>query len=363
MPASSVPGAKTATPWCGLGLWRSRVGFATIVVDGTRRPWSSDTVTVFSGDEVRFGRGGSRLPWDRLPAQIRGQVESGIGGRVVSAESQPGGFSPGVAARVVLDDGRRAFVKAAGPKPNPVAPRLHRAEARIAGALPPEAPAPRLLFTYDDGDWVALAFEDVGGRPPLLPWNRDELSRVLDALGELADSLTPSPIAAPPIEAALDDTFRGWRNLAADQSRLARVDEWARRHVDRLVEREANWQVGVAGATLVHLDIRADNLLLTPEQVFVVDWPHACIGACWIDLLLMLPSVAMQGGPKPWQVFDDHRLARHANPAAVTRMVCALAGFFIAGSLQPAPLGIPNVREFQRLQGEEALTWLRRRIG
>ncbi len=313
--------------------------------------------------DVRFGRGGSRLPWDGLPPRVRARIEEGIGGRVISAESQPGGFSPGAAARVVLDDGRHVFVKAAGTEPNPVAPTLHRAEARIAGALPPEVPAPRLLFSHDDGDWVALVFEDVDGRPPRLPWVRDELARVLDALGDLADTLTPSPVAAPPIESALDDTFRGWRSLAADLPRLARVDAWAHHHLDRLIALETAWKEGAAGTTLLHLDIRADNLLLTPERVFVVDWPHACIGAGWVDLLLMLPSVAMQGGPKPWEAFDDHRVAHGLHPEAVTRIVCALAGFFIAGSLRPAPPGIPNVREFQRLQGEEALTWLRRRMG
>lgn len=313
--------------------------------------------------EVRFGRGGSRLPWDRLPPRVRRRIEESLGGRVVSAETQPGGFSPGIAARVVLDDGRRAFVKAAGPEPNPVAPTLHRAEAKVAGALPPAAPAPRLLFTRDDGDWVALVFEDVDGRPPLLPWARDELARILDALGDLADTLTPAPVAAPPIQAALDDTFRGWRGLAADAPRLARVDAWARRHFDRLLALEEAWSPGAAGTTLVHCDIRADNLLVTPERVFVVDWPHACRGAPWVDLLLMLPGVAMQGGPRPWEAFDDHRVARGADPEAVTRMVCGLAGFFISRSLLPAPPGIPNVRAFQRLQGVEALAWLRHRTG
>lgn len=319
-------------------------------------------VTSEAPDEaIRFGRGGSRVLWGLLPPRVREQIEAGIGGRVVSAETQPGGFSPGIAVRVVLDTGRRVFVKAAGAAPNPVAPTFHRAEAAIAGALPPSAPTPRLLFTYDDGDWVALAFEDMAGRPPRLPWTREELARVLDTLGELADTLTPSPVDAPPIASALDEPFRGWRSLSAEARPLARVDAWARRHLDRLVELEEAWQPGAAGATLVHLDIRADNLIVTPGRVFVVDWPHACLGARWIDMLLLLPSVAMQGGPKPWEIFDGHRVARRVNPEAITRVVCGLAGDFISRSLLPAPPGIPNLREFQRLQGEEALTWLKRR--
>ena len=33
--------------------------------------------------------------------------------------------------------------------------------------------------------------------------------------------------------------------------------------------------------------------------MLVVDWPHARIGAAWVDLLWFAPSVAMQGGPAP----------------------------------------------------------------
>jgi hypothetical protein len=31
----------------------------------------------------------------------------------------------------------------------------------------------------------------------------------------------------------------------------------------------------------------------------VVDWPHACRGAAFVDVVLLAPSVAMQGGPQP----------------------------------------------------------------
>jgi hypothetical protein len=80
--------------------------------------------------------------------------------------SQPGGFSPGVAARLLLHGGGRAFVKAVGPDPNPDSPELHRAEARIAASLPAAAPAPRLLGCLDRDGWVVLVFEDIDGVPP-----------------------------------------------------------------------------------------------------------------------------------------------------------------------------------------------------
>ncbi len=100
---------------------------------------------------------GARIPWEALPDSVREAVEAGLGARVLEAVTQPGGFSPGVAVRLRLDDGRRAFVKAVGSSPNPHSPEIHRREATLAAALPPETPAPRFLFAHDDGDWVALA--------------------------------------------------------------------------------------------------------------------------------------------------------------------------------------------------------------
>ena len=304
---------------------------------------------------------GARIPWEALPAGVREAVESGLGARVVEAATQPGGFSPGAAARLRLDDGRRAFVKAVGSSPNPHSPELHRSEARIAAALPPETPAPRLFFAHDDGDWVALVFEDVPGREPELPWRDDELERVLTGLSDLAEALTPAPLEAPPLADRFEEIFHGWR-LLAEAGGGPGVDPWAETRLDELAELEVGWAEAAAGRTLLHADVRADNVLITPERVVFVDWPHACLGAAWVDLLAFLPSVAMQGGPRPWEVFDAHPVAREAAPERVNAMLAALAGFFVRWSTLPPPPGLPTLRDFQRTQGVEALAWLRRRL-
>src|SRR2546423_3426760 len=151
---------------------------------------------------------GVRVDWEGLPDRVRVAIEGWLASPVVSAVTQPGGFSPGLAARVLTADGRRVFVKAVGPELNPDAPRFHRREGAIVAALPATAPVPRLLWSYDEGPaageqadpdaggWVALAFEDVEGQHPATPWVEDELDRVLEALEALAESLTPSPLPA-----------------------------------------------------------------------------------------------------------------------------------------------------------------------
>jgi hypothetical protein len=62
---------------------------------------------------------GLRLEWAEIPDDVRSQIEDLLGGSVVEARSQTGGFSPGVAARLRLAGGGRAFVKAVGPRVNP----------------------------------------------------------------------------------------------------------------------------------------------------------------------------------------------------------------------------------------------------
>ncbi len=309
---------------------------------------------------------GVRLEWHAVPAPVRAAVERALGSAVVAAATQPTGFSPGVAARLQLEDGRRVFAKAVGPAPNPDAPGFHRREARVVSALPPEAPVPRLLAVHDDAGtgWVVLAFEEIAGQHPAQPWRPDELERVL---GALADMLTPSPLHPGAVATAserLAHDLCGWRLLRDEgPERASGLDDWSRRHLEALVALEAQAVAAAAGDTLLHFDVRADNLLLTPERVWFLDWPHACTGAAWVDAVFFAPSVHMQGGPPPEDVIARHPAARAAEPDAVTAVVAAVAGFFTHRALQPAPPGLPTLRAFQAAQGAVARDWLARRTG
>ena len=276
---------------------------------------------------------GARLDWTDLPRRVRSEVERWLGSEIVSAVTQPTGFSPGVAARLTAADGRRVFAKAVGPEPNADAPAFHRREIGIAASLPDAAPSPRLLWSYDegplhnrhsregrpshnrhsreggnpgvgsparksthrhhsrvpqreldegDGGWVLLLFEDVDGRHPAQPWRPDELDRVVAAMEELAETLTPSPLPASVVGMAGERFLglRSWRRLRDERpSRLDRVDEWSLRHLDTLVAIEDSVADALAGDTLLNYDVRADNILLTQGRTWFVDWPHACVGA------------------------------------------------------------------------------------
>jgi hypothetical protein len=97
---------------------------------------------------------GVRIEWAQLPALVRAAIEEVCGAAVVRARTQPGGFSPGLAARVLCANGARYFVKAVSAHANPDTPGLHRQEARVLAALEPlitsrQLPIPRLYATMD----------------------------------------------------------------------------------------------------------------------------------------------------------------------------------------------------------------------
>ena len=246
---------------------------------------------------------------------------------------------------------------------------MHRHEAQIVAAMPDGVAVPRLLWSHDDGEtgWVLLVSQDIEGRHPRMPWRLDELDRVMDGLAKLADALTPSPVAASTVGSAREifaESVNGWRRLAeGPASNLDSLDRWSRRNLDRLVELESQSPEAVDGDTLLHLDVRADNMLLAEDKVWLFDWANACVGASWVDAVGFAPSVAMQGGSPPEQVIARHPTARSANPARITAAVAAVAGYFTHSALQPAPPGLPTLREFQAAQGAVARDWLAQRAG
>jgi len=314
-------------------------------------------------DPLLTGNAGTRLDWHEVPAGVRTSIEQFLGRSVSTASSQAGGFSPALASRLTLDDGTGVFVKAIAPDAVSGAPggqRLYRREAEIAGALPDTVPTPRFLSSLEADEWVVLIFEEVPGTSPILPWHPEELSQVLDAMATLAGILTPSPISASP--ATHPGGTNSWASLCLEPGALDRLpglDAWALTNAERLADVASTSKSAHHGSALLHTDIRADNILLTSNGVVFVDWPHAKVGAPWVDLVYFLPSVAMQGGGDPQELFWDHPVARGADLRAVCSVLADLTGFFIYGATRNPLPGLPTLRKFQLAQGIEALAWLR----
>ncbi|MFI6079399.1 phosphotransferase [Streptomyces sp. NPDC051217] len=314
----------------------------------------------FASGSTPASTGSRRLPWHALPSSVRTGIEDVLGGRVVEARSQPGGFSDGLAARLELADGRRAFAKAVDVAAAPGVAAFHRREAVVNGGLPQGVAVPRLLGSYDDRGWVALVFGDVEGALPVQPWREEELERVLRALTGLAERLTPSPGLNSP---GVSPRLGGWARLAEGSRSVARlgvVAPGAVRELDRHLALEERLPEVIVGETLTHGDLYPFNVLLTDERVVVVDWPHAWVGPAYADLVMLLGSVAQSGlDPEPYAA--RHPLLRGVDPAAVDVLISAQAGFLLAAacSMDSADPGTdPRLERMMTALGLASLRWL-----
>lgn len=304
---------------------------------------------------VPRGRTARRLEWAHLPPQVRSRIEERCGSRVVEAVSQGGGFTPGFASVLTCADGSRHFVKAASTAAQRAFAESYREEGRMLQALPTAVPAPRLLWS-EDGDWVILGLEYVDARPPRRPWRMDELDQCLDALELVAELLTPAPpeLGLEDIETAFAAWPAFWDGVRAQRDLP---------HADEAAGLAAGFADVAGGDTLVHTDVRDDNVLLTTDRgALFCDWNWPVAGAPWVDSLLLLMGPRGDGFDVE-QVISRRRLMHDVPAEHLDRFLALVCGYFFKSAAEPVPPTSPHLRDAQRWQGEVVWDWLRERRG
>ncbi len=158
------------------------------------------------------------------------------------------------------------FVKAATTEPTAVFLRdEHAIYSGIAATCMPE------MLAWDDaGKWPILVLEDLSGAAWPPPWNPMRIDAVLRACAELASIEGPDWL---PSWRELRDDFMRWRVIGEDprpflSTGLANHD-WLETALPLLCAAEA--AADVTGTSVVHSDVRSDNLCFVPEAK-LVDW-------------------------------------------------------------------------------------------
>ena len=249
------------------------------------------------------------------------------------ARVQRRGYSLNEHWTVVFADGTRAFLKTAHIPPSPQWVRDERAVLEaIDGSFRPR------LLGFEDGPVPLLVLEDLVGAywPP--PWREGDVELVLATLAEVA----ALRLALPRLE--LDDD---WRAIAADPEPFLatglRDADWLERNLAGLIDHAD--AAPVAGDSVLHCDVRSDNLCIRDGRCLLVDWNHARLGNAKYDIAFWAPSLALEHGPPPGSF-------------GVDELAVSVAGFFAARAGLPKPRGAPAVRDFQRAQAAVALDWL-----
>lgn len=210
---------------------------------------------------------------------------------------------------------------------------------------------PRLIAW--DGEILIL--EDLSGElwPP--PWTPESIEAVRVSLNELA-GVKPPP-GLPSLE-NLRPLFvdSGWPAVAADPQAFLSVGlcsaHWLEAALPVLIA--AAESIELRGDSLVHVDIRSDNLCIRGGRALFIDWNWASVGDPILDLAEWLPSLEAEGGPSPEEMLPGERGASYA---------ASLAGLWCARTGMPAPPDLPRLREMQLLQARPALAWAARVLG
>lgn len=277
-----------------------------------------------------------------------------VGARPVMWEPRAAPWQPAEAVAggnarysVLLDDGGRVFVKAARSEVLAGALRReHEVYAHLRGSF-----MPRLVAFEDDAGQPLLVLEDLSDADWEPRWDERRVAAVRAALAELAAS------AAPPRTQSVRESFAAlfgrWRAVEEDPepflSTGLRPREWLVQSLPTLVA--AADAAPVDGDAVLHLDVRSDNLCFRAGAALLVDWNWCSLGNADLDVAAWLPSLAVEGGPWPWEVL----------PGA-GGLAAFLAGVWAAVVGLPPPATAPTVRALQRRQLAVALEWCDREL-
>jgi hypothetical protein len=227
-----------------------------------------------------------------------------------------------------------------------------RLERRHYDALEGSPFLPAMLGWDDDGAEPALVIEDLAAATWPPPWTPSSIDAVRSALKDI--SRTPPPDEIPHLFGEMFDITEGWEPLAADPERVFRLGVFDREWFDRFapILAVAAVEAQLDGSTLLHGDVRSDNLCLRGDRAILVDWNWACRGAADLDLVAWLPSLAHEGGPEPWTIAPGQGA-----------LASLLAGFFLEHAGRPPIPQAPHVRQLQLDQGIVSLRWACRELG
>jgi thiamine kinase-like enzyme len=270
-----------------------------------------------------------------------------VGAQPLEWTPRAGGYSTAERYTVTLADGRRVFAKTAEAEHMAAwLRREHEVYASLRGSF-----IPALIGFGDDGRQPLLVIEDLSHADWGQSWTPERVALVREALDELHAA------AAPPNTRPMRETyatwFGRWRTVAADPEPFLslglRSPDWLDERLPAIVE--AAEAAPVDGDAVVHLDVRSDNLCTLDGRAVLVDWNFVSFAAPELDLVCWACSLALEGGPAPWQLLPGN-----------AAFAAFLAGIFASSAGLPPPETAPTVREFQARQLAVALDWLDREL-
>jgi hypothetical protein len=211
---------------------------------------------------------------------------------------------------------------------------------------------------------VVLGYRNEPIRPPHDPWDEADLAAAVELAIQIGSSEAP-----PGLPDALDlIDSKAWATIAAMRPPgLSAFTPWLSDKIEHLAEIASYADEAMSGKNLVHGALRRESILITDHgwdatSAHAVDWFMPSRGASFLDVVLLLPHLRVDGAPPPEVVMDRHPLP-DVDPEALTCAVTVTAGALVLESMRPPQPGLPHGRAVQREVAHAALEWLRTRLG
>jgi aminoglycoside phosphotransferase (APT) family kinase protein len=232
--------------------------------------------------------------------ELRAQLTSALGKEAVDWRRPHTGLSAAQRFVVRFGDGSSIFVKAAVDRQTE---RWLRTEREILTSVD-RSFVPKLVAWVEEGERSVLVTEDLGAaywpadRMPVA-WQPGQLDRLFETLRRVGDVTAPPSL--PPAELGFEPQ---WPRIAGEADDFLKLglcpEDWFRHAIHDLSEAES--RVPLRGDSLVHGDVRSDNLCFAGERMVLVDWAAAVRGSCEHDLATVLATLPLEGGPDPFEV-------------------------------------------------------------
>lgn len=284
---------------------------------------------------------------EAVTAELISRLERIVGRRIDHIHAVNRGYTPALRLRVFLADGTAVFAKVA--TIGMTGEWLHR-EKRIYDTLGGQPFLPRPVGWDDDGTAPILVMEDLSDAhwPP--PWDANHIHLVRETMEQIWASSVPGLASLT----EHTDLLRGWDGIVEDPTPFLSLGLATQNWLEAAlpVLRSIDGVTLAQGDSLLHCDLRSDNLCLRPDHAVLIDWNHTCYGNPLLDFAFWLPSLCAEGGPLP-----DTALPDGGDAAAI------VAGYFASRAGLPIIPEAPRVREIQKVQLRIALPWTVRALG
>lgn len=273
--------------------------------------------------------------------ELIGRLERILQAPVAHVQTIQRGYTPALRLKVHLSDGSSVFAKVGV---NELTAGWLRQERRMYEALSGSF-MPRFLGWEDEETAPILLLEDLSDAywPP--PWSEDQIRLVVETMPAIWESNVPNLRDIT----EFSNVYTGWEQVAENPSPFLSLQLVTEKWLDSAlpVLLAFNPKEVVAGDSLLHCDLRSDNLCIHQGRAVIIDWNLVCRGNAKFDLGFWLPSLEAEGGPPPETILPD-----------APEISAVVSGFFAARAGLPIIPNAPFVRHIQQVQLKTALPWV-----